>query len=96
MKKPNQEVHNYIVKHVNPFIEPLVYQLAIKRPADPLNYAITWLTEYEKRQKYRSRTVINSDTEDECMDEVKDLNDKFEAKKHNHKRRICISEEAFG
>lgn len=64
MKKANQEVHNYIIKHVNSFIEPLVYHLATKRPADPLNYAINWLTEYEKKQKYKSRTLINSDTED--------------------------------
>jgi|JI9StandDraft_2_1071091.scaffolds.fasta_scaffold415711_1 hypothetical protein len=71
MKKHNQEVHDYIVRQVNPFIEPLVYQLALKKPADPIAYAINWLTDFERRQKYRSRTVINSDTEEEDQDEVK-------------------------
>jgi hypothetical protein len=44
MKRVNQEVHDYIANHINPFIEPLVTELVRKRPANPLNFAINWLT----------------------------------------------------
>ena len=39
--------------------------------------------------------MINSDTEEEDQDEVKELEAVVEKKKYQ-KRRICISEEAFG
>lgn len=59
-------------------------------------YAINWLTEHQKKHKFRSRTVINSDTEEEDQDEVRELEPLHHDKKKQPKRRICISEEAFG
>jgi chorismate mutase len=57
------------------------------------------LSEYNKKKRYRSKTVINSDTEDEYQDEVKELNEKIEKRKNNRKHnksRMGISEEVFG
>ena len=85
MKRQNLEVHNYLVSEINTFVEPLVYQLVLARPGNPVQFAIQWLIDYKKKKKYRSKTVINSDTEDEYQDEVKELNDKIEKRKINRK-----------
>ena len=71
MKKTNQGVHDYIVDHLNSFIEPMVVELVKKRPANPINYAINWLTQFDMKKSYRSRKVIESDTDEECKDEVR-------------------------
>ena len=40
MKKPNSEVQAYINTEINVFIEPLVYNLVLNRPVNPVQYAI--------------------------------------------------------
>ena len=60
-----------------------------------MNYAINWLVAKDKKQQYRSRKVIESDTEEECKDEVNDLETRVEKKKMTHNRRICSNEETF-
>lgn len=45
-KKHNKEVHEYITNKVNVFIEPLVYDLVVQKPNNPVEFAIEWLTRY--------------------------------------------------
>lgn len=35
-KKHNKEVHEYIANKVNVFIEPLVYDLVVQKPYNPV------------------------------------------------------------
>lgn len=35
-KKHNKEVHEYIINKVNVFIEPLVYDLVLQKPTNPV------------------------------------------------------------
>lgn len=99
MRKHNPEVHSFIERQVNPFIEPLVYQLVLQRPANPLQFAIDWLTNYAQRPPAVRTAQSDSDTEEECQDEVRELEMRMERKKANrshHRSRMGISEEVFG
>ena len=70
-KKHNKEVHEYITTKINTFIEPLVYELVVHKPSDPVGFAIEWLGKYNERIKNKSSPQIDSDSENECLDEVK-------------------------
>ena len=60
MESQTAEVHEYIKKHVNPFIEPMIYDLVLKRPGNPIEYAITWLKNYHDNQ-LQTKMITESD-----------------------------------
>ena len=65
MPKQTSEVQEYMTEQINPFIEPLVFEMVQKRPDNPIRYAIEWLIKLEHRNGYRSDTTFNSDDEEE-------------------------------
>lgn len=98
-KKHNKEVHEYIINKVNVFIEPLVYDLVVQKPTNPVQFAIEWLTRYNQKIKNKSCAQIDSDSQEEKQDEVKELESKIISKKstRSHKKsRVGISEEVYG
>jgi hypothetical protein len=46
MSEKKKEVQQYLAEHVNTFIEPMVYDMVKKRPADPVAFSIQWLNEH--------------------------------------------------
>lgn len=46
MSEKKKEVQQYLAEHVNTFIEPMVYDMVKKRPADPVAFSVKWLTEH--------------------------------------------------
>lgn len=46
MSEKKKEVQQYLAEHVNTFIEPMVYDMVKKRPADPVAFSVQWLTEH--------------------------------------------------
>ena len=62
-KKENGEVYDYIRNQINTFIEPLVYNLVLNKPANPIQFAIDWLHKFDKRKKLQSGHEISSDEE---------------------------------
>jgi len=69
-KKENKQVHDYIKNEINTFIEPLVYNLVLSKPGDPIQFAIDWLIKFNKNKKLKSGHSISSDEEqDEEMND---------------------------
>ena len=50
MSEKKKEINEYLVNHVNPFIEPLIYEIVKKRPVDPESFAIAWLKQHVGKQ----------------------------------------------
>lgn len=46
MSEKKKEVQEYLAAHVNTWVEPLVYDIVKKRPADPVAHALQWLTNF--------------------------------------------------
>jgi hypothetical protein len=78
---------------VNVFIEPLVYNIVKKRPANPVNFAINWLKTYSEEHAHP-----DTDSEGEEEAAVAELEAKIQKKKLQGKSqsRMAISEETFG
>ena len=97
MSKQPTDVQQYMSTYINPFIEPLVYDMVEKRPDSPLHYAIQQLIKLEHRNGYRSNTSCSSDDdEEEDKDVIRDIDYKIAHKKENanyYTNRVGISEE---
>jgi hypothetical protein len=46
MSEKKKEVQNYLTTQVNTWVEPMVYEIVKKRPADPAAHALQWLTNF--------------------------------------------------
>ncbi len=46
MSENKKEVQDYLAANVNTWVEPMVYDLVKKRPADPAAHALQWLTNF--------------------------------------------------
>ena len=96
MPKQISEIQQYMAEHINPFIEPLIFEMVQNRPDKPIRFAIQWLIKLERHKGYCSQTNFNSDDEEEDQDVVRDLDHKIAHKKENvrfYKSRIGVSEE---
>ena len=101
MKKQNTQVQTYINTEINVFIEPLVYNLVLSRPTNPVQFAIDWLVKYEKKKALKTGHCISSDQESdaELNDQVRELELKIKKLRFDpvHRaNRSGISEEVFG
>lgn len=79
---------------MNVFVEPMVYSIVKERPANPVNFAISWLKTYaEEHAKHP-----DSESEDDEVDGIAELEAKILKKKQQGKSasRLGISEETFG
>ena len=46
MSEKKKEVQDYLAANVNTWVEPMVYDIVKKRPADPVAHALQWLTNF--------------------------------------------------
>jgi len=46
MSEKKKELQEYLAANVNNWVEPMVYDIAKKRPTDPISHALQWLTNY--------------------------------------------------
>lgn len=46
METKRKEIQEYLSENVNIFVQPMVYQIVKKRPADPAAFAAQWLKDY--------------------------------------------------
>ena len=46
MSEKKKEVQGYLAANINTWVEPMVYDIVKKRPADPAAYALQWLTNF--------------------------------------------------
>jgi hypothetical protein len=55
MSEKKKEVQDYLAVHVNTWVEPMVYDIVKKRPADPAAHALQWLTNFISNISLNSR-----------------------------------------
>lgn len=46
MSEKKKQVQQYLATNVNIWVEPMVYEIVKKRPADTAAYALQWITNY--------------------------------------------------
>ena len=61
MESKKIEIKEYISSQINVFVEPLVYNIVIARPSNPVAFAITWLKDYAEKNK----KIAECDSEDD-------------------------------
>ena len=55
MLEKKKEVQEYLAAHVNTWVEPMVYDIVKKRPADPAAHALQWLTNFISKFSFNQR-----------------------------------------
>lgn len=54
-----------MAKNVNVFVQPMIYDIVKKRPADPAAYAVKWLEEFIQKKEKKGHDTASDNSGDE-------------------------------